>query len=190
MKAIPFLAALIAIVLCSACSFQKNLTNPNPLTSGNLTTLNGKYDIVSLENVSSPKPHRLGENFLQEIDRKLLKDTLAFDSTKKYGFELQVLTGKRLKINYLEDGKVARERILKTKLKSDGYLYLKNKNVGFVIVPYVFGALDVKKTRLTKTATGDLVFDVTNHVSGAIMLIGFLDGRTWKYRNVYPKTGI
>jgi hypothetical protein len=47
--------------------------------------------------------------------------------------------------------------------------------------------LDVKKTRFTKSKNGNLIFDVSNHRSGAALLVVFLDGKTWKYRQEYKK---
>ena len=106
---------------------------------------------------------------------------------KTYSFDLKVLNPKKLKVSYLENGEIFRERILKTKLKKDGYLYLKNKNVGFLLVPYIAGAIDIKRTRLTKSENGNIVFDVVNHRSGAFLIVVFLDGRTWKYRQEYQQ---
>lgn len=179
---------LVMLTFSSCASFEKGLGNSTPLTKNNITSLNGKYEINALNEAEGTKKYWMYNNFLQELDRKLLTDTFKIDSNKTYTVELEVLGNKALKLNYLENGKSIRERVLKTRLKKDGYLYLKNKNIGFLLLPYIAGGIDVKKTRLSKTADGELIFDVVNHRSGAFMVIAFLDGRTWKYRKIYPKT--
>lgn len=163
------------------------------MTKSNLSDLNGVYSIVQVGYDSINKKYNRStwvyQNFLKEIDRNLLKDTLQLDSLKYYDFELKVLNESELKIKYLENDQVFRERTLKTKLKKDGYLYLKNKNIGFVLVPYIAGAIDVKKGRLGLTDNGTLLFDYAHHRSGALMIIAFLDGRTWKGRLAYELLG-
>lgn len=183
---------LILTIVCQSCaSFDKELINPNYLNKENLTDLNGRYEIVYLESDSIKKRNKdlvwVHKNFFKEIDRKLIKDTLKIDSLKSYAFDLKVLDHKKIQIHYIENNKVFKERIIKTKLKKDGYLYLKNKNVQFLSVPYIAGALDVKKTRMTKLKNGNLIFDVTNHRSGAVFLVGFLNGKIWKYRQEYKR---
>ncbi|TCC86613.1 hypothetical protein EZ428_23165 [Pedobacter frigiditerrae] len=163
------------------------MENPSPLTKSNVVSLNGKYSINASNEEEKTRKYWMYNNFLQELDRKLLADTFKIDSAKTYAVRLEVLANDKLKIDYIENGETIRERILNAKLKKDGYLYLKNKNVGLVLVPYVAGAIDIKKTRLSKTEDGELIFDVANHRSGAFMIIAFLDGRTWKYRKIYPK---
>lgn len=186
---------LILVILFQSCaSFDKELINPNPLNRENLTELNGRYGIVhnKFDSIYINKESNYNRqiwnsnNFLTEIDRKLIKDTLEIDTLKTYALDLKVLSPKRIKINYIENGKVFRERILKTKLKSDGYLYLRNKNTQFILVPLIAGVIDIKKTRITKSDNGTLIFDVANFRYGtALIIIG--DTRTWKYRQEYEQ---
>lgn len=183
---------LILVILFQSCaSFDKELINPNLLNEQTINQLNGQYGIVPIkfDSISKKEKKQIWtyNNFLAEIDRKLLKDTLKIDSLKTYSFDLKVLNLKKIKVSYLVNGKIFRERILKTKLKKDGFLYLKNKNVGFLLVPYIAGAIDIKRTRLTKSENGNLVFDISNHRSGAFLILVFLDGRTWKYRQEYEQ---
>ena len=184
---------LILVILFQSCaSFDKELINPNPLNKGNLTELNGRYGIVHNEfdsiyiNREYDYKRQIwnSNNFFTEIDRKLIKDTLKIDTLKTYAFELKVLSPKRIKVEYIDSGKIFRERILKTKLKHDGYLYLRNKNTQFMLVPIIAGAIDIKKTRITKSENGNLIFDVATFRYGAAVVF-IRDTRTWKYRQEY-----
>jgi len=186
---------LILVILFQSCaSFDKELINPNPLNKDKLSELDGRYGIVhnKFDSILIYKEENYNRqiwnsnNFLTEIDRKLIKDTLEIDTLKTYAFDLKVLSPKRIKIEYIENGKVFRKRILKTKLKRDGYLYLRNKNTQFMLVPFLAGAIDIKKTRLTKSDSGILIFDVAHFRYGAALII-IGDTRTWKYRQEYER---
>lgn len=181
------LLIISAFFLQNCVSFEKNLTNNFPLNKNNLLKINGRYEILNLNADSISKLYWINNNFLTTIDRKLLKDTLKIDASKIYNFELSIINEKSLKIKYIENEKIIRERIIKTRLNKDGYIYLKNKNIGFKLIPYIFGGIDIKKTRISKSENGNLILDVANHTSGAALLVVFLDGKTRKYRNEYKK---
>jgi hypothetical protein len=185
---------ILAILFQSCASFNKELINPNPLNKEKLTELNGRYGIVhnKFDSIHIDKEHNYNHqiwnsnNFFTEIDRKLIKDTLEIDTLKHYSFDLKVLSPKRIKIDYIENGKVFRERIIKTRLKRDGYLYLRNKNTQIMLFPLIYGAFDIKKIRISKSDNGNLIFDVANfRYGGALVIIG--DTRTWKYRQEYER---
>lgn len=55
-----------------------------------------------------------------------------------------------------------------------------------MFLPYIAGGIDIKKTRFTLASDGNLLFDVMQHRSGAFLII-VADGRTWRYRNEYPR---
>lgn len=181
------LQLIILIFIFQSCATFKSSSNKiSTLEKSNLELLNGRYEISSIEHLDKFKSFDY-HNFLREIDRKILKDTLNIDSTKFNQVELKVLDRRRLEIKYLEDDKVIRRRTIKTKLKKDGYLYLKNKNIGFSLVPYLFGGLDVKRTRITINENDDLVLDVSHFQGGAAFLIIFLDAGTYRYKKTYKK---
>ncbi len=190
-KILPLVFLMPLLILQSCASFDKKVINPYPLNKHNVYELNGLYEIVQIDYDSVYKKYSKKmwgwNNFFKEIDRKRIKDTLHLDSLKSYKFELEVLNKNKIKISYIENETVFRERIQKTRLKKDGYLYLKNKNTRFILVPYIAGAIDVKRTRLGKNINGNLIFDYSNHRSGAFLIIAFLNSRTSKNRLEYRK---
>jgi len=184
------LSIILLIILLASCStFDKNLKNSYPLNSNNLTNLNGKFSIINQNNDSIIKRHNLlfSNNLISELDRKLLKDTIKIDNINNYKVELTVINKKKIKLSYIKNDKITRERILRAKLKKDGYLYLKNNNVKPLLIPHIAGAIDIKKSRLSVDENNNLIFDAVHYRSGAVLLIVFLDWRTWKYRNEYQK---
>ena len=181
------MAVMLGMVACfqSCATFDKGVANPHHLTSSNISNLDGTYnnDFIGSDSLEGYFTHR--DNFLSEIDRKLFRDTLYlfFDSTKTYQFELKVIDASKIRVSYLENNLVMRVRDIEGKLKSDGYFYLKNKNVGCVMIPYLFGAINIHRMRITVDQNGDLVVDVAHHNSGAILLI--VGWANWKHRNIY-----
>jgi len=176
------------LILQSCASFQKNAINPKLLTEKNITELNGKYNIIDIEADSIRKKNWASNNFFTELESKIFFKPTKLDTLKTYQFELKVLSKKRIQINYLENDKIFKERIVKGKLKKDGYFYLKNKNVKLWGVPYLAGAIHINKTRISKTKKGNLIFDLTHHQSGAFFFFVFPGGANWEYRNTYQKT--
>lgn len=183
------IAVMFGMVACfqSCATFDKGVANPHHLMSSNISNLDGTYnnDFIGSDSLEGFFTHR--DNFLSEIDRKLFRDTLYlfFDSTKTYQFELMVLDASKIRVSYLENNLVMRVRNIKGKLKSDGYFYLKNKNIGCAMIPYLFGAINFHRTRITINNDGDLVADVVHHNSGALLFIGFIGWANWKHRNIY-----
>lgn len=189
MKKILFL--LIFSLIFSCASFQKDLINPQPLNPINLNQLNGEFEIVQndFDSINKNKGQDIWiyNNLLTELNRKLIKDTLKIKPSNDYHISLKVVDDKNILISYFENNMKIHESSLKTKLKKDGYLYLKNKNFKTLFIPYVFGAIDIKKSRFALSKEGNLIMDISHHRSGALFLVGFLDFNTWKYRREYQK---
>ncbi|RZS90618.1 hypothetical protein [Aquimarina brevivitae] len=187
-KIIIGLLIVVSSLLIQGCaSFPKNRSNPYILNEKRLNVLNGVYKAIHSEADTIGKIHWSYISFFNEIDRKIFNPSIKLDTLKKYTFELEVLNTKRIKICYLENDDKIGEEVIKGKVKNDGYFYLKNKNVKFFGIPYLAGALHINKTRLSKADNGDLVFDLVHHRSGAVLLIMFLGGSNWNYRNIYER---
>ncbi|WP_432412783.1 hypothetical protein [Rasiella sp. SM2506] len=156
----------------------------------NVGLLNGKYTVESIPDSikdSNGEWSVYSRNFLNEIDRKLIKDTLVFDTISEYSFRLEMKNSKSIQIEYLKDNAVFRSRTLKAKITKDGYLKLKNKNLQLLLLPYVLGGIDVKRVRLTIHEDGNLIFDVSEHRSGAALLMVFLDGRNFQHTDTFRR---
>lgn len=179
---------MFTIILQSCVSFKEGLKNPNPVSEIFIKSLNGTYQAWDLDR-RNWKPMELWkyDDFFDEIDRKLLKDTSAWDTTSTRNFQLEAINRNKIQVTYIKNDTVVRTRIIRTNLKKDGYLYLKNKNVGFVLIPFIVGAIDVKKTRMGLTESGDLIFDVAKYRGGAIFFFIFLDWQNSAYRKIYQR---
>ena len=180
---------VISGTFSSCATFNKKIVNPTRLDKSNLEVLNGTYSIASTQSdsISDAVGYKdwYYHNFFKEIDRKLIKDTLVLDSTKVYAFRLQVQSHKSLQIEYLVNDSVFRKRTIKTKITRDGYLKLKNKNIQLLMVPYVFGVLDIKRTRVTIDAAQNLLFEASGSLSGGFVLM--MGGNSYINRKTYKR---
>lgn len=109
------------------------------------------------------------------LDRKVLKDTLDytyfvshFDITKdKHHIYFSL---------YQTNGKVVHRKYKYKERK--GVYQLKNHNFKPLLVPYVFGAIDIRKLYLYRNIKGNLKIGNYEHRSGAMFIVGFLDGKS------------
>lgn len=175
----------IIVVTSSCASFPKDSSIEFQLTKSNITKLNGVFKNEVLLNLFDEDLDE--RTFLKEIDRKLIKDTLVFTKSWDYKFRLQVLNSRQTQIQYIENNKIIRTRIIRSKIGKDGFLYLKNKNTKFLMLPYIFGALDVKKVRLSINKDKDLVLEAVQHRSGAALLIVFLSFNNFHYIKTFKR---
>lgn len=182
---------LIGIFSLSALIFQSCATFNSGFEKGandfNITALNGKYSIIPIVEDSIEAKYWIRNNFFYEIDRSLLRDTLNLDTLNSYQVEIEIINDSRMQVNYIENDIITRTRTIKTKLKDDGFLYLKNKNIGFIWIPFILGALDVNRSRITTDNKGNLIMDVSNFRGGAALLIIFLDWGNTKYRKIFKR---
>ena len=176
----------------SCATFKSEFQNEVKLNTTNINSVNGRYKILPIKiDTTNEKynQYKLEDNFLVEIERKpfaSFKNKYDEDEIN-YFVELEIRNPNLLEIRFLKEDKVFNSKNVKVKLKKDGYLYLKNENVKFWGIPYLFGAMDINKIRISVDKENNLVLDTTNFRGGAIFLIGFINGGKTLYRKKLKK---
>lgn len=187
-KLMPFKLVLILSIVCQSCvSFKEGVINTNTIQKNNITELNGTFNNSSVEYDSVTKTVKNGQQFLYLLERNSRNNSLRLDSLKTYHFELEILDNKLIRFAYIENDSIFKEKILEYKLKKDGYVYLKNKNLKFRGVPYIMGGIELNKTRLTLDSDKNLIVDTSTYYSGAAFLVVFGGSRTYPYRLKYNR---
>ena len=191
--------ALLLIILYFSIScghFPKNIINPHITTTENIQLLNGKYTMYEIvrkpltdSTAISYSKADIGFNhtFYDELDRGLFSKTLKIDSLKSYNFTLQILNSKKIQINYFENGIKIRQHTINYKLKTDGYVYLRNKNFKVNGIPYLIGEFNVKRSRLTLNNKKQLIFQSSQFSSGGIALLMVYPLGKAKYQKIYQR---
>ncbi len=164
----------VMIGMASCASYDKSVENPSFLNKTNYKKLNGTYQANTKKDsfrFSTGDWYVYDYNFLHEIDRKLWKDTLGLDTVSEYSFRLEARSQKSLRVLYLKNDSVFRERNLKTRLTNKGYIQLKNKNLKIIGLPGIAGGYDQKRIRLTVNDNNDLVIDNAEGSYAAMMIL-------------------
>jgi len=125
-----------------------------------------------------------------EINNGLFVNRLKMDSEKNYTFSLKILSPKRIEIDYLEDSLVIRKNTVRYKLKNDGFVYIKHRNLKIIGIPYVLGGINKKRSRFALNEENNLIFETSEFRSGGVFYAGFIApainfGSKLKYEKIY-----
>lgn len=175
---------ILTLLFQSCATFKSDLPIPTDLQKSKTELLSGKYEVISL---AYPNPGGFLKygNFIEDLEIEIPNDPSKTDSTKKKHLEIKLIDKEKLELSYIVDQKVIRKKIIKAKLKDDGYLYLKNHNVRCNFIPYIFGSFKVKRIRLYVKENDDLIIEESYFQGGAALLILFLNFGTDRYTHTY-----
>ena len=179
---------LVSVLFAGCAPFPKEFKTTHPITSDNLNRLDGEFEVKAFEdsgqNADNISYHNAYRKFYRGFG-KMGRDTFETSDLKAFSFSVEVLNDANLKIGYLKNRNLFRTFTLKYKLKDDGYVYLKNRNLKISGIPFLLGGNDIKKLRLG-IELNKLVIEEVHHSSGGFLLI-FSDFKTWNYRNTYKR---
>lgn len=183
---------LLAVALQSCQSYNHKLYTKGTLNSSNTESINGEYasqPILAVMTKFHPFPmdKHIDSSLLLSLDRSLNTNNIDYGILNHYTFSIQVFDNKRVSIKCLQGGRCLKTYDLEVQLKSDGFLYLKNRNVRPILIPFICGAIDVTKLRFSRDSEGDLIVDKTNHRSGAFLFIAFFSVSNTESRCIYKK---
>lgn len=184
----PLFCILILFLLTGCATFPKEFKSSQPITKGNLSKLNGEFGVNALEDTIQNEYNIPFRNAYRKFYRgfgKMERDTFEVANLKPYSFSIEVLNQSELKISYLKNNIVFKKFNLEYKLKDDGYIYLKNRNLHISGIPFLLGGNDLKRLRLA-VEPNNLIIEEVYHTSGGFIIL-FTDFKTWEYRNTYRR---
>jgi hypothetical protein len=183
-----FSVLLFIFTLQSCVAFPRNLEINPTLTATNLTEVNGKYKVRAEKDTLVDGRQINYNNAFQKFYRGRYVnsiDTIKVGNLDEYTFGIDLIDNRLIGITYYKGNTSFKKFNLKYKLKDDGYIYIKNKNLKILGIPYIIGSYESKKIRLT-TIDNYLIIEEVEDSSGAILLI--LGGsRTSTSANKYKK---
>ncbi|GGG26642.1 hypothetical protein GCM10011344_29270 [Dokdonia pacifica] len=174
------------MLLSSCASFSKETINPNVLNTSNLKEIEGTYAVQANEVVRSEYGD-FRESFYNYLHLNLRKHSSLADTTVVQSFEIDVIDDRKMKIRFNTATRSLYEFDIKYKLRKDGFVHLKYKNVKLIGAPYIAGRFDFKRTRLTTLPNGDLFVQGANQNSGAFMIIVFLNSSVRRNQNHFKR---
>lgn len=181
------IACCVGLMLLSSCaSFSKETINPNALNTSNLIEIEGKY-AVQADEVVHNEYGDFRNSFYNYLHLNLSRYPSLTDTTVVRSFEIDIIDDRNMKIRFNTTTRSLYELDVKYKLRKDGFVYLKYKNVRLIGAPYIAGRFDFKRTRLTTLPNGDLFVQGANQNSGAFMIIVFLNSSVRRKQNHFKR---
>lgn len=173
--------------LCSCASFPKDPASPKSNTGDLATQLNGTYLINPIE-TESVSPSFRYDNLYSRVNRKhKTRDTLVMRELDGSHFELELKDEKELIVKFYKNDELFETYQLKARLKDDGYLYVRNKNVKFWGIPFALGYWTTQRMRLSMDANDRLLVEYAEATVGAILVIVYPNWESWNSRFVYGR---
>lgn len=109
------------------------------------------------------------------------RDTTSFES-----FEIKVLNEKLLKIDFYKNNKLSKSRLLRYRLRNNGFLKLRNQNFRISGIPYIFGECDIVKFELGLTKANNLILHGYREHAGGLLIV-LSSGRAFSVNKIYNK---
>ena len=186
---------IVPFLLMSCASFNKNhsFKNEVKLNENSISLLNGSYTLnprIELNKGRSGKSYFTDKgdlnrtnlyNFFNNSSRSLNDFQ---DST--YLVKLKVINKNEILIFRYNNDQKMDSVLLKYKLKSNGYIYIKNKNFKINGVPYLFGGFELNRVRMTVSNENNLVINSTHYFYGSFLIL-FGDARKTLNNGIYKR---
>ncbi|MCR8669204.1 hypothetical protein NO995_16070 [Aestuariibaculum sp. M13] len=193
---------LLMVIVFGCASFPKKKTPVSNLNSENISNLNGRYELIEKYSGGTKDTSTIWKSafnfssadrghyptFFDEINFQVFKENeLKVDSLKTYSFTLKLIDSKNLKIDYYENDSLFFGNTIKYKFKNDGYIYLISTNSEVVGIPYLFGGVTKKRSRITLNKENDLLFETSEVVTGGLLFVLVNPGEKMKYEKVFQR---
>ncbi len=108
----------------------------------------------------------------------------SIDTTKYTSVQIRVLNKKQLRFDFIKDSTLLKSQVLKYRLRHNGFVKLRNKNLRISGIPYVFGEYALVKYELGLTKANDLILHGC-HEEGGGMLIVLSGGGRYVVKRIY-----
>lgn len=149
------------------------------LTKQNITKINKTFNSIPILSTikfqynpkTIIKSDSLNHNNLSKYIEKNDEENIA--KTIDNEVEIKIRTGNNNEISFytLKNKEIIDSITFKYKIKNDGFLYLKDSNFKINNVPFLFGGFEINRRRLGLNEKGNLIFESSYYIYGAILVI-------------------
>lgn len=159
------LTSLFMVGCGSISDYQGAYGSVIALNASNVEKLNGTYTNFPVTQDSSLSYQSLSHN-LNWRENKKGQDTLQISEVK-----IQIMDEEYLDLSYLDKQKVVYTKRIKYRLQKNGFVFLKNKNLRVIGIPYILGEYDVNKFELGLNANEDLIINGFTREGGGVLIV-------------------
>ncbi len=197
LTSIKLITGLIIVNLCFGCAcFPKKQETTQYLNKGNINALNGTYGIKPIyasQTVDSTSMWYSERNLtsystlFKELDSRIIQKEIDIEEGKMYGMGLEILNEKIIKLKFIKEDSIVKQKRIGYRLKDDGYLYLKNNNFKMRGIPYLLGDFNKKRSRITLNKENNLLFETSEFSSGGLFFLKVYPIAKMKYEKVFER---
>nr|WP_321231888.1 hypothetical protein [uncultured Psychroserpens sp.] len=168
--------SLIALVLLNCGGIPKyKKNNLKPITS--IKQIEGEYR--NYDNDSLVFHHNSLNGRINWRSKHV--DTSQFSSVK-----FEILNKKRMKLDFILDNKVSKSRVIKYRLRNNGFIKLRNQNFKITGIPLIFGMYELAQYQIGLTQTNDLILHGKVERAGGILIV-LTGGGEFTVNTIYKK---
>lgn len=181
MKKIHYIVIiLISILSLSSCaSFSGKIVRDKttPLTKENIKSIEGTYAIESYDSYfqSTYKKKEVIQfsksKGVSNIHYFTGAENITSTMSKKLVVAIKLLSKKEIKFTYKLQDSIVEEIILDMKLRGNGMIHLKNKEVNVMGIPMIFGNITVDKSRIGLSNNSDLIINNVHFLAGGVLIL-------------------
>jgi hypothetical protein len=108
------------------------------------------------------------------------------DTTQFTSVKFKILNEKRLKLDFMLEEDLVKSKIIKYRLRNNGFIKLRNRNLKVTGIPYIFGGYEMEKYDIGLTKTGDLILHGYNERAGGFLIV-LSGGNAFKVKRTFER---
>jgi len=159
MKKIIYLVFVVSLYNCGSIPKYRD-HNLKPITD--VKQIEGVYKNYTNDSL---KLHHLSLNGRFNWRKKEV-DTNQYSSVK-----IKILDDKRLKLDFQIENNNLKIKIIKYRLRNNGFIKLRNKNFRVSGIPYIFGEYAIKKFELGLSLDNNLILHGVDDEAGGLLIV-------------------
>lgn len=180
---------VICVLSLSSCvSFSNKVSKKEStkLTKKNIHAIEGTYEFQPYKSfgINGKHVYNLSNN-IKNIDQYILGREIAFGSKSDYTVEIKVVSQHEVSFSFKNKNTLVYETTMKMKLKSNGFIHLKNKRVIVKGVPFIFGGITSSKMRIGLSKEGNLLLNYAHDSFASILIM--VGGHSYNHSHHYKK---
>ncbi len=172
MRIIPIILTIF-FFSCSTLKYINPNDNRSTLMQTSLSSLNGDYEILSVDTSRTTLDFAL-----------TFKKYRRFDIKSNYKVSLKAIDNQHIETSIFKNDTLLKTKVLKGKIENNYFCFNIKKLSPFYFIFNVFGN---KKTRIGKLESGDLLVDCRHFQVATLVIIPLTGGRDEEYDMVFRR---
>lgn len=179
--------AIIIVSFTSCASYSNKISkgNQSKLTKTTIHKIEGVYEYEPFKSMGERGKNTYNiDNDVEQLDFYILGTRMPLNPAK-HTVTVKVISKDKVSFTFKRENKFVFERTIKMKLKSNGFLHLKNRHVKVKGIPLLVGGIMSDKMRIGISEDNDLLLNYAYDNFGS--LIFMTAGNSYNRTHFYKK---